>query len=337
MSENDSNQTLGKVKVYSKVPKKSKLIKKIKEVLKTSGLVALAVSGIICIANYTANVIDETMWLQEMGVPTNVAIHASIDPDYIQPELRNQVEEFDKILEERFPEVKFHDSGNVVLSDEEWTDKDKGNGIEAPSGVYHGIFDAAVFNSNRPGKQAHENIHRRLRHTVIKENGEKEEYNGLQRLSDGKGDKLSEALTTWLENELYGEDTCYFEHKYLDLMFYFIPVEDVVKIAAEGSMEDLGALFSPYFDCDIVDIIDKTPGVDDVFNHGADYVIEGLTSRANLITDAFYKWVNISEASDEEKMEKIQSYREYLSKNFVKSVDYFDRVFADYINTAPSK
>lgn len=335
MSENDSNQTFGKVKVYSKVSNKSKLIKDIKSIIKTSGLVALAVAGIVCMANYAATVINETIWLKEMGVPTKEAIHASIDPNYIQPELRNQVEEFDKILEERFPDVKFHDSGNVVLSTQNWNEK--GNGLEPLAGIYHGIFDDAIFNSNSPDKQGHENIHRRIRHTVIKENGGKEEYNGLQRLSDGKGDKLSEALTTWLEQELYGTNTCYFEYKYLDLMFYFISVDDVVKIDAEGSMEDLEALFNPYFDCDIIDIIDKTPGVEDVFNHGAVYVIDELNYRANLITDAFYKWVNISEASDEEKLEKIKSYREYLSKNFVKSVGYFDQVFADYIDTIPSK
>lgn len=339
MKEKSIEHIIGKVNVYSYVPKDSKITRKgisenAKIIFGTIGTILFTASAIASLIPIR-DVAREAIYLKDAGVSTKDAIYASVDSDYIQPELRDLVEEMDTVLENRFPEVKFNDSGNVVLSTQDWADK--GNSIDELAGFYNGIYDAAVFHESHPDKQAHENIHRRMRHTVIKENGEKEEYNGLTRLTDGKGNKLTEALTTWLEKDLYGKDTCYFEHKYLDLMFYFISVDDIVKISAEGSIEDLEALFAPYFDCDIVDLIDKTPGIDEVLTYGPNYVIEELTYRANIITDAFYKWVNMSEDSYEEKMEKIQSYREYLSKNFVKSVDYFDQVFGDYNLRGPSK
>lgn len=332
-------RTIGKVNVYSDIPKDTKLTRKhISEnakIIFKATLSVLFTSAVIVTTITTIPIAREAIYLKRAGVSTKDSICASVDPDYIQPELRETVEEMDKVLENRFPDIKFHDSGNVVLSSKDWSSKD--NSVDELAGFYHGIYDAAVFHTSYPNRQAHENIHRRIRHTVVKENGETEEYNGLSRLTDGKGDKLSEALTTWLENDLYGEDTCYFEHKYLDLMFYFISVDDLVKIAAEGSMEDLEALFAPYFDCDIIDLIDKTPGYDEAFIYGPSYVIDGLNYRANLITDAFYKSISMSEEPSEEKMKKIESYRQYLSKNFVKSVEHFDEVFVDYINRAPSK
>ena len=68
----------------------------------------------------------------------------------------------------------------------------------------------------------------------------------------------------------------------------------------------------------------------DVITYGKDYVIEQLIYRANVITDAFYKWINISNVNDEIKMQKIKSYREYLSTNFVNSVSYFVERFKDF-------
>lgn len=322
---------LGNLKVYSQVPKNSSLVKdnknrSFKKFLKKS-LTILFTATVMSSSILVGGVAKETIYLKRAGVSTRDALHASIYENYVQPELDESVKEIDKLLEDRFPNINFHNSGSTVLSSDDWNNSIS---VDELAGFYNGIYDVAVYNSNYPERYAHENFHRRTRHTVINEKGEKEEYNGLMRLRDGKGSKLNEALTAFIEKDLYGNNSSYFESRYLQLIFYFIPIEPFVKIAAEGSMNDLELLFSQLFDCDIVDLIDKTPGEKELFAYGKDYVIKELTYRANAITDAFYKWISISNEDDESKMKRIKLYREYLTKNFAKSVSYFDEVFKNY-------
>lgn len=326
--------------IYTKMPKKSKLIKKptkedLKNIIQIIGIASVVTTGIIATTYYGVDTAYQVSYLKDYGVSTKNAIYAVIDDNYIQPELRDSVKEMDRQLEERFPDVKFHNSGSVVTSNQNWDDKD--GTIDELAGIYNGILDVAVFNENHPNKQKHENLHRKFRHTVINENGKKEEYNGFQKLNDIRASKITEALTTYLEYELYGDSHCYIEYKYIEMMLYFISEDDLVKIAAEGTTEDLEELLAPYFDCDIIDLIDKTPVIDDIFIYGKDYIVDGLNERAQVITDAFFKSLDIRELTAEEKENQMKSFREYLSKNFVNSVDYFDALASSYGSTNFSK
>lgn len=339
MNNDNKERQLGNLKVYSKIPKDNNLIKtdkklKIKKILKKT-LPILFAATVMSSVVLTNDTVKEVIYLKQSGVSTKNAIYASTNDSYVQPELKEKVEEIDKVLEDRFPNIEFHNSGSTVLSNEKWNNSDRLS--DNLAGFYNGIYDVAVYNSNYPERYAHENFHKRTRHTVITKDGKKEEYNGLTRLKDGRGNKLDEALASFIEQDLYGEESCYFESRYLELIFHFIPVDHLVKIAAEGCTDDLEALFAPFFNCDIIGLIDTTPEMKDVFTYGKDNIIEQLIYRANVITDAFYKWVNISEENDEVKMQKIKSYREYLSKNFVNSVSYFDEVFKDYALKGVSK
>lgn len=328
------------VNIYSKMPKNSKLIKKptkedLKDIIQVIGIALVVTTGIISTTYYGIEKGCQVSYLKDYGVPTKEAIYAVVSDNYIQPELRDEVEEMDKILEERFPNIKFHDSGSVVLSNQNWDDKD--DSIAQLAGRYDGLIDVAIFNENHPKKQKHENLHRRFRHTVINEEGKKEEYNGFQSLNDFRAERLTEALTAYLEYELYGDPPAYFEYRYLEMMFYFIPEEDFIKIAAEGTTRDLEKLLEPYFDCDIIDLIDKTPGIDDIFVHGKDYVVNGLNERAQVITDAFFKSLDIRNLTEEEKFNEMRSFREYLAKNFVNSVEHFDDLALSYGDSNFSK
>ena len=102
---------------------------------------------------------------------TKNAIYASINDSYVQPELKEKVEEIDKVLEGRFPNIEFHNSGSTVLSNEKWNNIDRLS--DNLAGFYNGIYDVAVYNSNYPERYAHESFHKRTRHTVITKDGKK--------------------------------------------------------------------------------------------------------------------------------------------------------------------
>ena len=321
----------GDVKVHSEIPEKVILVKdnnKKKTRKLKYAMLPIILAATVATSILTSNITEEVIYLKKAGVDTKNAFYASISPNYSQKEIKEQIEEFDNILENEFPNVKFHDSGSSVLSNDNWYEEGQ---IDQLAGFYNNVYDVAVYNSNYPERYAHENFHRRTRHSVITSDNKKVEYSGLKRLTDGKGRKLDEALAGYIERNVYNEKSCYFETRYLDLIFQFISVDEVVKISAEGGMEDLERLFSPYFDCDIVDLIDNTPGVDEVLNYGAKYVTKELTYRADVITDAFYKYIEMSNLDNNVKIDKINSFREILSKNFVKSVSHFDSLFENYL------
>ena len=208
------------------------------------GVVTALTLGYSVFAEYKNRPLDGMFKLSDIDEET-AKYYVSLGK-YIDPALEEYILLTEKEMKEMFPDVKFNSSIDFYLvvnkvKDFQYIDKITGElierGVAGITSTHHRII---LIEKDNLDAVSHEKIHEML---------------GIR-----SSHTITEGLTAYLDKILFDKNSYFVERIYIEALTEFIPLEDLVKLVAEGKEKNINKLLSKYFDVDILKLMDESCG-----------------------------------------------------------------------------